>query len=123
MKWGKEQNVHVEKEETKKANQLKVLIVEDNDFNIVPIKTTLSRNQIGFEIAKNGVMAVERYQRSIREGFIYGVVLMDLEMPLMDGYEATIEIRKVEKAQSKHSTYICGLSAYRDKGLFAIFAY
>jgi CheY-like chemotaxis protein len=43
---------------------------------------------------------------------IYGTIFMDLEMPLMNGYEATQEIRKLETAGGHLKTFICGLSAY-----------
>lgn len=49
--------------------QVKVLIVEDNAFNIVPIKTTLDRHHIEYDIAKNGLMAVDRYNQMMSEGY------------------------------------------------------
>lgn len=46
----------------------KVLIVEDNKFNILPIQTTLKRNRIPYDIATNGFMAVERYTKAMENG-------------------------------------------------------
>ncbi len=49
-------------------NMFKVLIVEDSDFNIVPMKATLEKHHIDFDVAKNGMMAVDRYNQIMREG-------------------------------------------------------
>lgn len=53
----------------------------------------------------------------VREPF--AVIIMDLEMPLMDGCDATMQIRKIEEKNKYSPTYICGLSAYTDQGKFA----
>ncbi len=55
--------------ERKVENQFKVLIVEDNDFNIVPIKATLQKHMIDFDVAENGFMAVDRYTQIMRDGY------------------------------------------------------
>jgi CheY-like chemotaxis protein len=69
---------------------LKLLIAEDNEFNQVVIKDTLENLVPGISvaIAENGKMAVEMVQQGN-----YDMVLMDVHMPLMDGYEATRFIR------------------------------
>jgi signal transduction histidine kinase/ActR/RegA family two-component response regulator len=70
--------------------KLKVLIVEDNDFNQVVIKDTLENLAPGISvsIAANGKIAVEMMPQL---GF--DMILMDVHMPEMDGYEATRFIR------------------------------
>ena len=51
-------------EEKKKYLNPKVLVVEDNQLNVLPIKTTLKRNHIDFDLAKNGLIAVEKFNQT-----------------------------------------------------------
>ncbi len=57
------------KSEAEARKAPRVLVVEDNAFNIVPITATLGKNAVDFDIAKNGLMAVERYERTMRDGY------------------------------------------------------
>ncbi len=66
---------------------LKVLLVEDNHVNQLLAKTRLKRWNCEVDIANNGREAIEM----IRED--HHIVLMDIQMPVMDGYDATIHIR------------------------------
>ena len=74
----------------------KVLIVEDNKINMLLAKTLIKQiipNGTVFE-AKNGQEAVEKF-----EVLNPDLILMDVQMPIMNGYEATQEIRKTPKGQ------------------------
>ena len=74
----------------------KVLIVEDNKINMLLAKTLIKQiipNGTVFE-AKNGQEAVEKF-----EVLNPDLILMDVQMPIMNGYEATQEIRKTQKGQ------------------------
>lgn len=80
-----------------------VLLVEDNGINQAVAMDMLEEFGLTCEVADNGLQAVKR----IEAGESYDLVLMDVQMPIMDGYQATREIRKQGFDQLK----ICGLSA------------
>ena len=66
-----------------------ILIVEDNPINIKLLQSIFTNHGISINIAENGKLAVEKIK--IEK---YDIVLMDIEMPVMNGYEATTIIRK-----------------------------
>eukprot|EP00826_Nyctotherus_ovalis_P006722 TRINITY_DN1161_c0_g1_i13.p2 TRINITY_DN1161_c0_g1~~TRINITY_DN1161_c0_g1_i13.p2 ORF type:complete len:116 (+),score=22.16 TRINITY_DN1161_c0_g1_i13:98-445(+) len=79
------------------------------------MQTILKRNHIKFDWAKNGLMAVDKYDQAMRDSETYVMIFMDLEMPMMDGYEATVKIREIERDNGYRPTLICALSAYTDE--------
>lgn len=76
-----------------------VLIVDDNLFNIIPLEEMLKNNmRIQVDKALNGQQAVEMFKTNINKRCCqnrYKLVLMDLNMPIMDGYDATKKIIKI----------------------------
>lgn len=80
-----------------KLNGKKILLVEDNDFNKIVAKETLETLIPGIKIdtAENGIVAVKMNQE-----ISYDLILMDVQMPEMNGYEATREIRKQTSSAS-----------------------
>ena len=69
-------------------NLLKVLVVEDVRLNQLLLRTILDDFQFECDIADNGKIAVEKLQTNA-----YDIILMDLQMPVMNGFEATEYIR------------------------------
>ncbi len=67
---------------------IKVLLVEDNQINIMVANTLLEKWGAHVTIAKDGVEALECYHKSE-----FDIVLMDIHMPRLDGFETTIRIR------------------------------
>jgi CheY-like chemotaxis protein/nitrogen-specific signal transduction histidine kinase len=76
-----------------RTSQLRVLLVEDNDINRLYAKSILKNWQCYIDEAENGLVAIEKIKNSH-----YDVVLMDVQMPVMDGYEATKAIRLMEQS-------------------------
>jgi two-component system sensor histidine kinase/response regulator len=83
----------------------RVLLIEDNPINQKVAQSMLSGMGMTVDIAANGLLGVEAF-RSRR----YDLVLMDCQMPVMDGYEATKKIRELEALS--HRTPIIALSAH-----------
>ncbi|KAI8057306.1 hypothetical protein BDF22DRAFT_653315 [Syncephalis plumigaleata] len=71
---------------------IKVLIVEDNPINQTILSTFLRKRKIEYAVASDGREAVEKWKNG---GF--HLVLMDIQLPVLDGIEATKEIRRFEK--------------------------
>jgi signal transduction histidine kinase/DNA-binding response OmpR family regulator len=81
---------------------LNILLVEDNYFNQKVIVHNMEKFGHHVEIANNGKIGIEKY----KEGK-YDLILMDVQMPVMDGYEATGSIRRLERRKGKKSGQDC----------------
>lgn len=85
---------------------MNLLVVDDVDMNRTLIKAYLKDYKVTFFEASDGVEAIKIYREQVID-----FILMDIQMPVMDGNEATIEIRKIEKEFAKKSCPIIALSA------------
>jgi len=85
---------------------LRILLVEDFADNRMLVQAYLTETPYRLDIAENGEIAVEKYI-----GGQYDLVLMDMQMPVMDGYAATERIRKWEKEHGVGPTPIIALTA------------
>ena len=81
------------KDQTKRLNGMRILLVEDNVINQQVAGELLIAEGALLEIADNGLLGVTAVSQSISE-VPFDVVLMDLQMPVMDGFEATRSIRQ-----------------------------
>jgi len=88
----------------------KILLVEDNLVNQEVAISMLAKKGHTVVIANNGEEAVALYRKDA-----YDFILMDVQMPVMNGYEATENIREIEKNNGQH-TPIIGLAANAMKG-------
>lgn len=68
---------------------IRILLVEDVAFNVLVAEKMLQNWNANVELANNGAIAVEKIRNNH-----YDLVLMDIQMPVMDGYTATTEVRK-----------------------------
>ena len=94
---------------------MSVLLVEDNLMNQQMAKYSIVKAGADLEVANHGLEAVELIKKRLGEGTRnYDCVLMDMMMPVMDGAEATREIRRLEKISLRNDQkphVIVGLSA------------
>lgn len=92
-------------------SDIKILLVEDNKSNQLFMQVLLDTMAINCDIASDGVEAIERFKDSS-----YDIILMDENMPNMNGVQATKEIIKIEKERNLEHTPIIALTANALKG-------
>ena len=100
-----------EQKQSTETKKLKVLVVEDNDINQIIVKQHLSQHTT--LSAKSGVEALEALSKM---KVTFDVILMDCQMPQMDGFEATKRIRKGEAGERYVDVPIIALTANAMKG-------
>lgn len=76
----------------------RILVVEDNEINIMLIKEILEKNKVIVDVACNG----EEGFNKVIENHNYDCILMDVVMPVMNGYEATRKIRNIDSSYAKN---------------------
>lgn len=93
--------------ENELPDRLTILLADDNDENRMVITSFLKGRNWKIDEAKNGREALLLYQQHS-----YDIVLMDMQMPVMDGYTATAEIRKLETDRQSARTPVIALTAF-----------
>jgi signal transduction histidine kinase/CheY-like chemotaxis protein len=100
------------------GGKLSVLIVDDNEINRKLAKILVEQLGATSDFAENGAQAVDACKQSA-----YDLILMDIHMPIMDGVEAAVRIRDLEKDSNRHTLIIAltanALSSERERYLAA----
>lgn len=85
----------------------KILVAEDNPINQRVIVLTLKRLGVVCDLANNGAEALEMHMKNS-----YNLIFMDMQMPVVDGLEATLRIREYEKTRPQgQSSCIIAMTA------------
>jgi CheY-like chemotaxis protein len=91
-------------------DKLNILLVEDNLLNQILAKKVLTNWNWNVDVADNGLVAVKKLKNAS-----YDLILMDIQMPEMDGYEATRQIRK-KAPPAKRDVPIIAITAHAITG-------
>lgn len=93
------------------SRELDILVAEDNEVNQIVFRQILDETGLNFKIVENGRLAVASYQAQRPK-----LILMDVSMPEMNGKEATMAIRKIEREKEMKRVPIVGVTAHALKG-------
>ena len=87
--------------------QVRVLCAEDNEYNRIIIQNYLQDTPVALDFAEDGAIAVEKCSMTA-----YDLILMDIQLPVLDGLSATRAIRELEQQQQRPPTPILALTAH-----------
>jgi FOG: CheY-like receiver len=93
--------------QTGEGRALTILLVEDNEDNRLLMLSYFKKTPHHVDVAENGAIAVEKFRERR-----YDLIFMDIQMPVMDGYTATREIRRWEIEKGRERTPIVALTAH-----------
>lgn len=99
--------VHIRKPDGMAVGQSKVLIVEDHEPNVLVATSFLQKFGYDADVAGDGIEAIESVRAEP-----YGLILMDVQMPGLNGYDATRKIRAIERETGRKRAYIIGMTAH-----------
>jgi len=111
-------------------SHLEVLVVEDNEINQVVVGEMLKQRNITYDIVNDGVEALAHIQHEADRGRSFSLILMDCQMPNMDGYDTTRHIRQLPTpistipiialtanamSEERDKCFACGMNEYLSK--------
>ena len=108
---GRARNSQLDFDSISKNQEKKILLVEDDRVNQMVAKSLLKNLGYQVEMAENGREALNLLKQTA-----YDLILMDCQMPEMDGYCATREFRKLEEDESLH-TPVIAMTAHTEEGI------
>src|SRR5207237_4142809 len=91
---------------------LSVLVVDDDEFNRLVVRRYLPSPPLSVSMAVNGLAALDAVRREWPD-----VILLDLEMPVMDGYEAARRLREMERSEGRKRCSIIAFSSNDDPAI------
>ncbi len=115
---------------TTDLHHLRVLVVEDNEINQVVISEMLKQRDISYDIVNDGVEALAILEHESKQARFFSLILMDCQMPNMDGYQATQHIRQLTSSvasipiialtanamsEEREKCFACGMNEYLSK--------
>ncbi|MBN2895576.1 MAG: response regulator [Campylobacterales bacterium] len=113
--WGKMPREYLKRllktHKEKVFENVRILVAEDNLINLKLIETILAHEHYGVVLAKNGQEAVDHY---LKEPF--DIVLMDIDMPVMDGVTANRLIKEIDRHDNRPYTPVIALTAHALSG-------
>ncbi|MBF0194676.1 MAG: response regulator [Magnetococcales bacterium] len=99
-------------DQKKNVTSSSILLAEDNEDNAIVIEAYIKGTPHQLDTVVNGAQALS----AIQSGKKYNLVLMDIQMPVMDGLEATRQIREMEKKYGRTKTPILALTSHAMNG-------